>query len=144
MKKIVFLIAIVLLVAAGASAERVTLTAPEVLTPRETNNLLWYVTMIDGYTKRLEVTYYYLDQNGKVIPHRNKTGANTWECINDENDDPNTPYDDTVCFDSIFKFQMRQQDVGAFIGVGLRTLIWNKFKTSLRTTNNDGTFLNAE
>lgn len=67
---------------------------------------------------------------GPGTPDACCTGSMTGTC--------NVPLDD--CFTSVFRFQVRAQDVGTPIGIGLRQLIWNQMRQEIRPGVIDGTF----
>ena len=145
MKKIVFLIAAMLLVTTGASAELIVLNESEELTVRESNRMQWDIVKNDKYTERIEVEYYFLDQDWKIIPVRTRTGLHTWECINAEEDDPATPYDDRTCFDEIYRAKGSAIGANEELGEKQKALIWAKFRSAkLKKQNNNGTFLTKD
>ena len=121
----------------------------------------WHISKIDAGNKYLEVTYRWLDAAGEPILLANRRTWQVWRCRNIV-DNPDTvdeeclgigdPWecctgvgtgncDETLTdFSDIFSFKIRAQDVGISIGVGLRTLIWNKMKGDILTPGNDGIF----
>jgi len=121
-------------------ADEITLTSPETLSsPTAAKIGGWIVTKIDATNKVLQVQYRWLGTENNVIHLNSVNPWYTWTC-RDIVDDPETPENEaSTCFSDVFGFQIRAQDVGTKIGVGLRTLIWNKFKTSV-IPGNDGTF----
>lgn len=161
MKRLVFAVVVALLVLPlTVHADRVTLGTAETLAVPTSALLDWRVTLIDAKTKTLEVSYQWLDAN--LNPIRANTAGQTWRvwtCRDRAPElvasctEPGIPYacctgpgagtgcdpgDD--CFSSIFRFKVRAQDVGTDIGIGLRTLIWNKFKAQQLSAGNTGVF----
>lgn len=161
MKKLLILFAIIFILPLGVSADRVTLNSTEVLSTPNATHMDWYIDLIDAKTKTLRVRYRWLDSTGAPIFLGNRTTWQTWSCRNVV-DNPITinadcvgvgdPWscctgvgtgdcDETVTdFSDIFTFKIRTQDVGTSIGVGLRTLIWNKMRADILTGGNNGTF----
>jgi len=160
MKKII-IIFILILSFGYVNAERVTLDQPEALTPTTSSMLNWRISLVDAKNKILKVQYQWLDATGQRISF-NRQAWSTWTCrdVADTNPEENntectaadTPYtcctgvdtgtcDEAItCFSDIFGFQIRAQDVGTGIGIGLRTLIWNQMKSDVLTVGNDGVF----
>jgi hypothetical protein len=119
----------------------------------------WYVSYISAATKTLTVRYYWEDATGNPIQLDNRSAWQTWSCRDISQGDnasctaAGEPWDcctgagtgtcpeavDT-CFSDVFGFQIRAQDVGTSIGIGLRTLIWNQMKVDILTGGNDGSF----
>lgn len=149
-----------------AFADNITLNNPETLSTPTSNTISnWKITELNATAKRLVVQYQWTDADKNVIKLRNSSGWNSWTCqdiaavpafdvatcTGVDTPDPcctgagtgegcfeGTPA--VTCFSDIFGFQIRSQDVGTKIGVGLRTLIWNKFKSQVLSTGNAGTF----
>ena len=159
MKIITILIAL-LMCASMAVADTVTLDSTESPSSGTSDTLKWEITKINATDRILEVKYIWLDDNQNKI-YLNRQGVNTWRCRdievpgeNSECLDVEDPYEcctgagtgtcddmEDTCFADVFGFLIRSQDVGTKIGVGLRTLIWNKMKADiLPTPGNDGTF----
>lgn len=157
MKRLI--LAVLLLMPTVAHAERVTLTNPETLAVPTSSVLDWKVTLIDAKAKTLEVTYQWLDANQNVIRPTSGQTWRVWRC----QDRPaqlvanctaaGAPYacctgagmgtgcdPGSTCFADVFGFTIRSQDVGTKIGLGLRSLVWNKFKADLLSPANNGTF----
>jgi hypothetical protein len=159
MKTLVILLALLVL-PISAPADRITLDDPEVLSTPEATHLEWFISKIDAQTNTLQVTYRWRDVDDGAISLGRRTDWNIWTCRdietpgeNSECLDVDDPWDcctglgtgdcdglDDDCFNSVFGFQIRAQDVDTGIGVGLRTLIWNKMKLDVLTGGNDGTF----
>lgn len=116
----------VLIFAPLAVADTVILNAPEEVNPPTAYKLQWKVDTMDATTKTIIVRYRYLDENNRVITLGTLKGWQLWTCHEQ-------------CFDDVFSFQVRAQDVGTPIGAGLRKLLWNKFKQEIIPTN-DGVF----
>jgi len=153
-----FFIVILLLFTVSANADQITLTTGETVTPPVAVKMDWYVDQIDVASSLLVVKYRWRDsENQSIKDFRTNSLWNTWQCKNipDLNPDcigPADPYECCTgfelgtcqtadpCFTNVFGFQIRQQDVGTGIGVGLRTLIWNEMKEDILTPGNDGTF----
>jgi len=110
-----------------ALADTITLTSPEILTLPSAAKLDWRISGIDAQAHRMVVTYRWRDAAGEIIDVGDGGRWNTWECSD-------------TCFTDVFTFQIRAQDVGTPIGVGLRTLIWNRMKQDILTGGNDGSF----
>jgi len=142
-------------------ADTVVLDNPETLSNPTSQNLRWKITLIDAETKTMVVSYYWRDDaTGDPLYFGRRSQWKTWSCrdievegTNAECTDVEVPWacctgagtgtcDDMIstCFSDVFKFLIRAQDVDTMIGVGLRTLIWNKFKADVLTGGNDGTF----
>jgi len=144
MKKI-FLIAFMFLFYGVAQADRLTLTTPQLVAPPEATDIevAKYVFDIEDRTNLLTVTFYYLDADGNRIYGLDEKIRQNWRCRNIA-DNPTTPEDETnTCWSDVIRYAIRcPQDEGTFIGIGLRTLIWNKMKNdpSIVTPGNDGTF----
>ena len=121
-----------LLFATPALAQEVNFTAtldsPESLAPITGATVKIKRVVITPGSNNMEVIYRFLDAGGAAI------------------NDTNGSYDRRITysgtdFSDVFGFLMRcPQDGGVKIGVGLRTLIWNKVKASILTGGNDGTF----
>lgn len=157
MKRLI--LALLLLIPTVAHADRVTLTNPETLAVPTSSMLDWYVSRIDAKTKTLEVTYQWLDANQNVIRPTSGQTWRVWTCrdrapqLVADCTAPGEPYacctgpgagtncdPGSTCFTDVFGFTIRTQDVGTKIGLGLRTLVWNKFKADLLSAGNSGTF----
>jgi hypothetical protein len=151
---------LVLLISAVCYAEQITLTTPQpVVAPSAVKISDWEITRINAERKLLSVRYRWRDATGDVIDFKSKDGWHTWTCqdievqgTNAECIEAGNPYpcctdagagtcDGMVdtCFSDVFGFTIRSQDVGVKMGVGLRTLIWNKMKTDI-IPGNDGAF----
>jgi len=144
MKKI-FLIAFMFLFCGVAQADRLTLTTPQLVAPPEATDIevAKYVFDIEDRTNLLTVTFYYLDADGNRIYGLDEKIRQNWRCRNIA-DNPTTPEDETnTCWSDVIRYAIRcPQDAGQFIGIGLRTLIWNKMKNdpAIVTPGNDGIF----
>jgi len=162
MKKLIILFLFLsLIIVNNGNTEKITLNTGETIGAPETGiSMDWYIDYIDAENNILKVNYQWRDALGKIIRDTSaRTGWNTWTCqdIPVENNidcigagDPygcctgvGTGTCDEVgdtCFSNIFRFEIRAQDVGTKIGVGLRSLIWNQMKTDVLTGVNDGVF----
>lgn len=150
---------ILLFVSMASYADTVTLDDPHDVNPPQAASLEWVVTEINASIQRLVVSYRWRDADGNFIkdplvrrficqnlddiypeydnasctgigiPYECCTGSGTGTCDNA-----------STCFSDVFGFTIRAQDVGTSIGVGLRTLLWNKFKANVLDPANDGTF----
>jgi hypothetical protein len=103
-----------------------TLDSYESLAQPQSKKLNWRIILIDPDIKKAVVEYSWIDDSDNVIKF-NESGLQYFEITDTD-------------FDDVFGFIVRQQDVGTKIGVGLRALIWNKFKSEVLTAGNDGTF----
>jgi hypothetical protein len=164
MKKITVVFMALILGSALSFADSITLTSPEPLAvPLAAKISEWEITKINADEETMAVKYRWLDNTGKRI-NINLSGWHDWTCRNLRNDtnpvrvedctDIGVPdacctgvaegsCDDQVlvdtCFDDVFGFEIRSQDVGTGIGLGLRTLIWNQMKQDILDSN-DGSF----
>jgi hypothetical protein len=166
MRRLFLILLCTLFLGGVALADSVSLNSAEVLSTPTSQKLDWQVTLIDAAAQRLSVRYRWLDGNDKVI--RMSRSGNQWmywECVAYPAIpafDPLTCVDigdpdgcctgpgigigcyagraEETCFTDVFGFSIRTQDVGTSIGVGLRTLIWSKFKADVLSGGNDGTF----
>ena len=161
MRIVLLAVSMLYLYSIGAYADSVTLTTPETLATPQATKLDWYIDLIDAREKMLVVKYRWRDATGTII--KRAALGQTWEswaCRDLEVPGENvactgagtpTPCctgvgtgtcDDMLdtCFTDVFGFRVRQQDVGTAIGVGLRQLIWNKFKQTILSGGNDGAF----
>lgn len=144
-----------------AFADRITLDTPEAVNAPTAPELYWYVDKIDATIPELVVRYQYKDSLDHPI--NNPVTGRPWfkwvcrDVSNPQNvadcvgvDDPYPgctgvrtgplPEFLDTCFSDIFRFQIRQQDVGTAIGVGLRKLIFHQFKQDRLSPGNDGVF----
>ncbi len=156
-----FIAGLILLTAAAAYGQgRVTLDTPEVLdVPTATHLNLDKVIIEKG---RITVEYYLLDNTGAPIRHGdNFQSKHRYICQNEPTPGANadctdvaTPFPcctgpgagtcdgfDSTCFNDVFRAQIAcPRDDGVSIGVGLRTLLFNKFKADRLSAGNGGTF----
>ena len=138
---------------------KITLDTPEVVDSPVATQLNWRKVIIEK--GRLVVEYQLLDSTGAPIRNAGSFQSNhryvcenvptpgeNAECLGAGNPTPCCTgagtgtcdgFDDT-CFSDIFGFQIRAQDVGTPIGVGLRSLLFNRFKADVLSPGNDGTF----
>ena len=164
MKKIVLAVMLAVFLCVPVYADRINLNQEESIDAPVSQRLDWYIDYIDAATNTIIVEYRWIDANETPIRDRDSFRSwHTWighdipdnpatdvtQCIG-----PGDPWpcctgigegdcDETVTtFSDIFRFEIRSQDVGMKIGVGLRTLIWNKMKQDILTPGNDGTFVN--
>lgn len=165
MRKITGLILAVIVLLCFAKfgfCESITLDSPETLaTPSAARIGDWEIIKINADRKLLAVQYSWRDSSNDIINMGNgHVGLNVWYCRDIETPGENAncvdvddPYDcctgvgtgtcdgmDDTCFTDVFGFNMRAEDVGTAIGVGLRQLIWNKMKADILTGINDGDF----
>jgi hypothetical protein len=158
MKKIIF--ALLILWPRLAVADTVTLDSTEVLSTPNATTMDWHVSKIDAKSKTLTVTYRWRDDTGAPIFLGSRNQLHTWHCRDIETPGENSecldvedPWEcctglgtgacdgmEDTCFSDVFRFNIRSQDVGTAIGVGLRTLIWDKMKADVLTGANDGSF----
>ena len=143
-----------------ALADRITLTDEETLSTPQAKYMDWHVSKIDAATKSLQVTYRWRNATEGTIFLGGRNDWQTWTCRdietpgeNAECTDSLVPYEcctglgtgtcdgmDDTCFTDVFGFIIRTQDAGTKMGVGLRTLIWNKMQADVLTGGNTGTF----
>lgn len=161
MKRALIALLMVAVMSSLVLADTLTLDSTETLSTPQAVSMDWRVSNIDAAAKTLVVTYRWKDATGAPIFLQNRNHAwQTWECRNVEIAGENSeciasedPYpcctgagtgtcDDMAdtCFSDVFSFQIRSQDVGTSIGIGLRTLIWNQMKQDILTPGNDGEF----
>jgi hypothetical protein len=105
---------------------KLRLANSEALAPVESKDMEWRIVELDPDTQRLTIAYTWLDGSDDPIK-LNEYGVHYWTAEGQD-------------FTDIFSFLIRQQDVGVKIGVGLRTLILNKFKADVLSAGNSGTF----
>jgi hypothetical protein len=161
MKKLFIIIVMCFLLPIFSSAEELVLDTPKPISTPEISSYDWEAIIINRDDKTLVVRYNSLDSNGDKITFSNGRQLKSYVCQNIP-DDPGTDVNDCVsegepyacctgfgtgncdesdpCFDDIFGFEIRTQDVGTKIGIGLRNLIKNKFKNSVIGAGNDGSF----
>jgi len=142
MKKVLILAAFIIAYFFSISqADVLTLDNPETLQTPTSSKLYWYIDLIDNTTKTMRIKYRWIDNNDETIKLNDRTGYNTFVCQNIPDNPATLDIDETdTCFTDVFGFEIRAQDVGTKIGVGLRTLIYNKFKSEVLSTGNDGTW----
>ena len=142
-------------------ADSITLDSPETIVPLTWDRITdWSIERIDPAVDTLIVKY--RRRNGEVIVFDSscdRNGYKKWYCRNlsqgnnEDCTDVDVPWDCctgvgtgtcpeaiSTCFNDVFGFQIRQQDVGTGIGQGLKLLIWNTMKNDVLTGGNDGTF----
>ena len=127
-----------------AKADKLTLNAPQtevspIVTEVDWRNINLNIANRDNV---MTLNYFLLNAVGQRIPMTNGNVRRTWICRNIA-DDPVTQVDETsTCWDDIFMFEIRTQDVGTPIGRGFRALIWNQMKNdpTVIDVGNDGTF----
>ena len=148
----------VALCASVSFADRVTFNSAVTISTPSSPKMDWYIDYISALDEVLQVKYRWLDSSGNPILFESGRTWQMWDCKNvdaqlaadctaagvpypgctgDGTGSGLDPGDD--CFSDVFAFQIRNQDVGTSIGAGLRTLIWNKFKTDVLPANT-GTF----
>lgn len=136
MKKYILVIAILAFLPIHVFAEKIVLDSPEAISPPEAAWMDWFVDDLDSESRRLVVKYRWRSSDDKILyPENADNGWLTWTCQNISEGGDN----DSTCFSDVFSFKIREQDTGTSIGVGLRTLIWNRFRQEILPTNN-GTF----
>jgi len=162
MKKTLIALLLTLIFTGTLFADSITLNSSEDLSVPSSQKIGgWYIDLISQSSKTLVVKYYWEDSSGKPIILDGKRNAwLTWECrnievpgTNAECTDIGVPYecctgagtgtcDDMIdtCFTDVFGFEIRAQDVGTTIGIGLRDLLWNKMKVDILSGGNDGSF----
>lgn len=159
MKKLLVIALMLLFIPVDLPAENVALDTEETLQVPTSQKMDWYIDHINAQNKTMIVKYRWKDATDSPINLNGKSWQE-WRCQDIEVPGTNAeclgtsdPYecctgvgtgtcDDMLdtCFTDVFGFQIRAQDVGTGIGVGLRTLIWNQFKQDVLTSGNDGTF----
>jgi len=160
-KVIVYLLSILFFLCGIAVADVIDLNQNEVINTPQSSKMEWEITRINASKQILQIKYRWLDSNGTPIRDASGNVWKIWTCrniadsnpvSNSECTDVNTPDEcctgagtgncDVVdtCFSDVFGFNIRSQDVGTSIGVGLRTLIWNKMKDDVLSGGNDGSF----
>ena len=128
-----------------AQADKITLNTPQLVAPPEATDIevAKYIFDIENRTNQLIVIFYYLDASGNRIYGLDEKIEQKFRCRNIA-DNPSTAEDETsTCWSDVIRYAIRcPQDEGTIIGIGLRTLIWNKMKNdpSIVTPGNDGTF----
>lgn len=143
-----------------AQADRLTLTTPEPVNSPTAVRVEFDHFLFSVENAKLLVRYRFLDAaNRPLLSNDGAGGWKIWECRdvpipgdNDECTDGGEPFECCTgagtgtcnglaesCFSDIVRFQIRAQDVGTRIGIGLRQLIWNKMRQEV-TNNNNGTF----
>ena len=161
MKKLIYVTIFSFLFSSLTWADSITLDSTETLsTPTTAKISDWEITRINANKKVLVVRYRWRDASNNVINLGSAgSGWETWTCRNvsqgdnDSCQDVDDPWDCCTgsetgtcpeivdsCFTDVFSFSIRQQDVDTSIGLGLRTLIWNKMKQHVLKGVNDGTF----
>jgi len=163
MKKIC-LILIFLFCIPVVHADKIVLDTPETIQTPEASKLDWEVVSINADRKYMKIKYRWRTSEDETI-FTQRNADHYWICrdsyedtnpvFNEECTDAGVPdacctgvgegtCDHLVqtdsCFTDVFSFQIRSQDVGTPIGVGLRQLIWNQMKQDILTEGNDGTF----
>lgn len=161
MKYFLIVLAIVTLLTSQVWAGTVILDSPHQITPSVAEKIDWKVVDLDSDTQKVVIKWRWRDSGSRVLMDTgsDRYGWNTWTCENievpGENSEcidegvPNdccTGYqegscDDMIdtCFSDVFGFEVREQDVGTSIGVGFRTLLWNRWRDDV-IPGNDGTF----
>ena len=156
------LIAVLVLLAipCWVMADKIVLDSAETLSTPQATHMDWHVSKIDAKTKILQITYRWRDATDGTIHLGSRSDWQRWSCrdieVPGENvdcTDALVPYEcctglgtgtcddmEDTCFSDVFGFTIRTQDVGTSIGLGLRTLIWNKMKADVLSPTNDGTF----
>jgi hypothetical protein len=151
-------LALLLLGSSLAIADRINLNSPEALNQPSSQKVRWYVSLLDAHAKKMVITYQWLSEDGGAI---SLFGSETqqWVCrdivIPGTNagciaaGNPNacctglgagTCDDDDLCFSDIFTTLIPAGAVGTPIGSGLRTLIFNRWKSDVLSPGNDGAF----
>ena len=134
------LIFLMIIIPMAVSADMITLNADDVETKPATEKINLLKIQINLPAKVMRIAYQRLDEN--LAPIRDNYGEEIriWTCRNHA-DDPETPGDEfSTCFNDVFGFDIRSQDVGTALGLGLRNLIWNQMKQDILITATDGSF----
>ena len=151
---------ILLFLASVATAQDVTLSSPKNLDVPVATKVRWKEVKILPIEKKVIIKYEWLDADNTPIRQAGtfrseqiftcadvQTPGENAECT--ASGDPNPcctgvgsgTCDGMVstCFSETFGFTIRPQDAGQKIGVGLRTLLWNKLKAGI-VPGDTGTF----
>lgn len=145
-----------------AIADRLVLNSDETIDTPTAAKMDWEIYKINAADKVLGIKYRWIDSAGNPIRNRDSNRSwHKWLCRNIadlheeavENctaegvpaecctgDGTGTCDDSDLCFSDVFSFDIRAQDVGTSIGVGLRTLIWNRMKGDVLSPGNSGSF----
>lgn len=165
MKKLFLILVCVTFFPVISIGDSIVLDSPETLQTPIATKLKWEIVSINAAKKNMRIKYRWVTSDNKDIYTGRRSVDHYWNCrdrwqdlnpvSNDEcvaagDPDPcctgagTGTCDDLTqtdsCFSDVFGFQIRTQDVGTGIGVGLRTLIWNQMKQDILTPGNDGTF----
>lgn len=130
MRAFIFIVLLILFFTVPVMADELNLSAAETLQPVEAYKIKdWEITKLNFKQKIMLIRYRYADADGNVLYQGNNRGGYLyWLCENALADDPDTTLDETTCFDGIWEFAIRQQDVGATLKVATRTLLENRAK----------------
>jgi hypothetical protein len=167
MKKLFIILLTTFLLGSFVYADSITLTQEETISVPTTQKIGgWYIDYISAAEKTMTIKYFWQDAQGEAIyPKGSRTIWQSWDC-KDRSADLNpvnnvqctaagvpdacctgvgvgTCDDLTImdsCFSDVFLFEIRPQDAGTTIGLGLRTLTWNEMKKDILTGGNDGSF----
>lgn len=162
MRQISMLLGFLFLIVNVTNAERITLTAPHAVSSPQAVSVDWVVKKMDADAKELVVKYRWLDENGQSIISNgsDSRGWKEWICRDIETPGENagclaegSPWACctgagagncdgyiSTCFTDVYSFRVREADVGTPIGVGLRTLMWNKFRNEKLGVSINGAF----
>jgi len=141
MIKTILVVFIVLFVSVSVLADTVDLTQMEDLQIPQANKLQVHKIEILLPHKLVVVHYIWQNDNNQIAITGKK--MQRWLCRNTLDDPETTGVDETdLCWDNIFLFSIRAQDVGTPIGKGLRDLLWNEMKQDILSGGNDGSFQN--
>jgi hypothetical protein len=152
MKKLFIILLTTFLLGSFVYADSITLTQEETISVPTTQKIGgWYIDYISAAEKTMTIKYFWQDTQGEAIyPKGSLNPVNNVECTAAGVPDAcctgvgvGTCDDLTImdsCFSDVFLFEIRPQDAGTTIGLGLRTLIWNEMKQDILTGGNDGSF----
>ena len=137
-----------------AYANTLTLDSSETVVDAPANTsskLTWKMTVVKGVCS---VDFQWFDASNRPIGRVERFECRDWkqeggsDISNDDCTAEGEPYgcctalDEGVCdcWSDVFLFQIRSQDVGTSIGVGLRQLLFQQWKKVYLTGTNNGTF----
>ena len=143
-------------------ADRILLDSDETIDTPTAEKMDWEIFKINAGDNVLGIKYRWVDSSGNPIRNRDSNRSwHKWLCRNIadlheeevENctadgipadcctgDGTGTCDDSDLCFSEVFGFNIRAQDVGTSIGAGLRTLIWNRMRSDVLSSGNNGSF----
>ena len=151
MKKLLLIPILIFALSGFCFADELVLDNDEVEVSPIAKSHIWEAANINLEKKEIVVRYTKINAAGQEIPMKNGRTLRSWTCKNTpdnpesvtadclgegdpwplctgvatcENDCKETDFD--LCWTNVFMFSVRQQDVGTFIGRGLRNLIKNQ------------------